>query len=136
VIQFRLFHVPEFPTAMVAPRFGRGDPEITPWLLNLAADIAEYGFRQPLIIYGHHWFPGTPQPRWMVKIGYNRLWCAAHLGLLTLPAIVSSTGEVPPGSATEIDPSSLQDYFVEGAVWIDPTGFGVSGVRLPQDEFA
>lgn len=137
MIPFRLFFVPDFPTDMVQPRVGRGEPETAGWMERLKADISAAGFRQPLCVYGHQECHGTTQPRWMVKIGFNRLWCAKSLGLPTIPVIVSSrSAKDIPGTPVPIDPHQLQDYFVEGEAWVSEDGFGVVGVRLPQDEFA
>ena len=135
--RFYLLHVPDFPTDQISLRVGRPPADEHPWLLRLRDNIAEHGFRQPLCVYGHLEHNGPLQPRWIVKVGANRLWCAQSLQLPTVPVLVTSlTLKDVPGTWTKVDPFQLQDYFVEGRAWADETGFGVVGVNQPEIEFA
>jgi hypothetical protein len=149
LVDYDLWYVPTFPLDRMGGKLDK-DPEDIPWIMGLLADIERAGrFRNPVIVWNHHPNRLTgKQPEWLLRAGSNRVWCAEQLGWDTVPAVVSTRGEIPPiqilfhdpiGVTLRPinDPLTLDDYFPDGGkLWANEHGFGLLAAPKPEITYA
>jgi hypothetical protein len=139
-VPYRLWYVARFPLDRMGGKLDK-DPSEAPWLHGLYDDIRRTGaFRNPVIVWNHHSHRLTgKQPEWLLRAGSNRVWCAEQLGWKDVPAIVTTTGEIPPHESVvePIWPRDIPWYFKDpGVIWANDHGIGLIGVDRPEHTYA
>lgn len=98
------------------------------WRAALAENIQQCGLVNPLIVLNHR--GDKAKDHWLMT-GTNRHWAVKHLGMTTVPAIVTGECEFEPKIKVELE--NLQSYFPDGEVYIGTHGPRLRGVCKPED---
>jgi hypothetical protein len=142
-VRYNLWLAHEFPVALADQRRSWRNPAEIPWIWGLLDDLERTGrFLNPLLIWNHHDSPFLP--RFCVRHGGNRVWCANRLGWTHVPAMVSTrpsdrdvTKTMQDMGAELIRPEDSQSYFPDGGtVWINDYGYGLYEPKLPEVTYA
>lgn len=139
-VPFDIWYVPHFPIYRIGGQLDK-DPEVHPWLQGLYDDIKSEGaLRNPVIIWNHHKHRGTKQPKWLIRAGSNRLWCADQIGWKSVPAIVTThllEGLPPSVRGTRVAPRDMERYFKDpGVLWANEHGIGLLQAAKPEVTYA
>lgn len=142
-VWYDLWFSPAFPLALMGGKLDKDYAGTQKWIMGLLADIRSEGrWRNPVIVWNHHPLRGKKQPRWLVRAGSNRVWCAEQLGWTAGPVVFSvdpndrdAENDLARHAVQRIRLAArdVQSLFVDGGnIWANKHGFGLLRAKKPE----